>query len=198
MRLDCLKSSVITFISNQIGQRFVEPPTFDIAKSFADSLNTTPLVFILSPGTDPVADVISFAEKLGMLKRFESISLGQGQGPKATKMIENAQGTGGWCLLSNCHLMESWMSNLEAIVEQLNPDSMSNNFRLWLTSMPAASFPVQVLQNGVKMTNEPPAGLRANLLRSYSTMTNKLFEESEKPEAFKPLLFGFCFFHAVV
>merc|ERR1740138_832090 len=114
MRLDNLKSGVITFISNEIGQKFVEPPTFDIAKSFADSMNTTPLVFILSPGTDPVADVISFAEKLGMLKRFESISLGQGQGPKATKMIEAGFQLGGWVLLANCHLAESWMPTLEA------------------------------------------------------------------------------------
>eukprot|EP00971_Amphidinium_carterae_P057239 1131529-Amphidinium_carterae.1 len=114
----------------KVGQKFVEPPTFDISKSYADSVNTTPLIFILSPGTDPVADVIQFAEKLGMAKRFESISLGQGQGPKATKLIETAQQSGGWVLLSNCHLMESWMPSLEAIVEQLNPDNMSNNFRL--------------------------------------------------------------------
>jgi len=197
-RIDCLKSAIITFISNQIGQKFVEPPTFDIAKSFADSVNTTPLIFILSPGTDPVADVITFAEKLGVLKKFESISLGQGQGPKATKMIESAQAAGGWVLLSNCHLMESWMSSLEAIVEQLNPDTMSNHFRLWLTSMPAKTFPALVLQNGVKMTNEPPSGLRANILRSYSALTDQLFEESEKPGIFRILLFGFCFFHAVV
>jgi len=133
-----------------------------------------------------------------MHKKFESISLGQGQGPKASKLIDSAQNLGGWVLLSNCHLMESWMPDLEAIVEQLNPETMSNNFRLWLTSMPAKSFPVQVLQNGVKMTNEPPAGLRANLLRSYNSITDKLFAESNKPEAFRPLLFGFCFFHAVV
>jgi dynein heavy chain len=197
-RLDNLKSAVISFIAHFIGQKFVEPPTFDIAKSFADSVNTTPLIFILSPGTDPVADVILFADKLGMGKRFESISLGQGQGPKATKMIENAQGTGGWVLLSNCHLMESWMSSLEAIVENLNPEQMSNNFRLWLTSMPAKSFPVQILQNGVKMTNEPPTGLRANLLRSYSMIADSIWQESSKPEIFKILLFSFCFFHAVV
>merc|ERR1719386_373205 len=134
-----------------------------------------------------------FADKLGMNKRFESISLGQGQGPKATKLIENAQAAGGWVLLSNCHLMESWMGRLEEHVEQLNPDQMSKQFRLWLTSMPAKSFPVQVLQNGVKMTNEPPAGLRANLLRSYSSISDKSFGESNKPDIYRNLLFGFCF-----
>eukprot|EP00439_Symbiodinium_sp_Y106_P018870 s2058_g2.t1 len=242
-RIDCLKNAVIEFISKEIGSKFVDPPTFDIAKSYADSVSTTPLIFILSPGTDPVADVIRFAEQLGMSKKFEPISLGQGQGPKAQRMIDSARQSGGWVLLSNCHLMQSWMSTLEAIAAVLHfqafdstsgrwPDlrwptggaarsgqqselcgcrasliwsrlclvleTMSNNFRLWLTSMPAKTFPVQVLQNGIKMTNEPPSGLRANLLRSYSSVTDRLFEESDKPGVFKTLLFGFCFFHAVV
>jgi dynein heavy chain len=198
LRLDCLTNSVIDYVTQEIGQKFVEPPTFDIAKSFGDSTNITPLIFILSPGTDPVADVLTFADKMGMGKRFESISLGQGQGPKASKMIELGQGIGGWVLLSNCHLAESWMPSLEAICERMNPDSMSNHFRLWLTSMPAKCFPVLILQNGVKMTNQPPSGLRANLLRSYSQITDKLFSECEKPDVFKTLLFGFCFFHAIV
>lgn len=197
-RIDCLKAAIIDFITQEIGGKFVDPPTFDIAKSYADSVNTTPLIFILSPGTDPVSDVIRFAEQVGMAKKFEPISLGQGQGPKAQSMIDRARQSGGWVLLSNCHLMQSWMQTLEAIVEQLDPETMSNNFRLWLTSMPAKSFPVQVLQNGVKMTNEPPSGLRANLLRSYTTVSDRLFDESNKPSVFKTLLFGFCFFHAVV
>ena len=90
------------------------------------------------------------------------------------------------------------MPKLESIVEQFNPDQINNNFRLWLTSMPSMAFPVQVLQIGVKMTNEPPKGLRANLLRSYSGFSDAYFEESNKPEVFKRLLFGFCFFHAVI
>ncbi|CAD7943415.1 unnamed protein product [Amoebophrya sp. A25] len=198
MRLSRLTLAIVNFIASQIGQKFVEPPTFDIQKSFGDSLNFTPLIFILVSGSDPVGDVITFAEKMGMSKKLEMISLGQGQGPKAAALIENGVHSGSWVLLQNCHLAISWMPKLEAIVEQFNPDNINNNFRLWLTSMPSIAFPVQVLQIGVKMTNEPPKGLRANLLRSYSGFTDEYVSESNKPDIFKRLLFGFCFFHAVI
>merc|ERR1711865_1064701 len=54
---------------------------------------------------------------------------------------------------------------MEKLVESFatNPD-INPNFRLWLTSMPATYFPTPVLQSSVKMTFEPPKGMRAWLV----------------------------------
>merc|ERR1719473_2020075 len=192
-RMDKVSNGVEAYVIDKLGREFVMPPTFDISISYADSTKTSPLIFILVSGADPVSDMLSFAAEMGMSEKLEAISLGQGQGPKAKRLIEAARQHGGWVLLCNCHLSVSWLPELEQICEQLVPSETHNDYRLWLTSMPTAQFPALLLQNGVKMTNEPPKGLRANMIGSLSKCDDKMLNDCEKPAAFKQLNFAFCF-----
>lgn len=93
------------------------------------------------------------------------------------------------------------MGDLEKICEELPEKKPHRDFRLWLTSYPSPAFPVPVLQNGVKMTNEPAMGLKANLIGSYSTfpLNDKTwFEGNTQPKIFRKLLFALCFYHAFI
>ena len=78
IRPDKISLAVQNFIVEKLGRPFIEPPTFNLAKSFKDSSITIPLIFVLSAGSDPIADFMRFAEEMNMSKKLESISLGRG------------------------------------------------------------------------------------------------------------------------
>lgn len=199
--LKCLRADKVTnamqdFVSENLGQRFIEPQTADLSLVFKDSSTNTPLIFVLSVGTDPAADLYKFAEEMRFSKKLSAISLGQGQGPRAEAMMRSAMERGKWVFFQNCHLAPSFMPALERLVENIDPDKVHRDFRLWLTSMPSPKFPVSILQNGSKMTVEPPRGIKANLLRSFTGFGDE-FYASCKREEFKFLLFSLCLFHGV-
>uniref|UniRef100_A0A8V1A4F4 Dynein axonemal heavy chain 1 n=1 Tax=Gallus gallus TaxID=9031 RepID=A0A8V1A4F4_CHICK len=198
--LRCLRGDKITnamqdFVALNLDRHFIEPQTADLSIVFRESSATTPLVFVLSPGTDPAADLYKFAEEMKFSKKLSAISLGQGQGPRAEAMMHSAMEQGNWVFFQNCHLAPSWMPSLERLIEGINPNKVHQDFRLWLTSLPSNHFPVSILQNSSKMTIEPPRGVKANLLKSYISFSDDFLNSCPKVTEFKSLLLSLCFFH---
>ncbi|XP_050716714.1 dynein axonemal heavy chain 3-like isoform X3 [Eriocheir sinensis] len=203
LRPDKIILAVQNLIRTQFGEEYLSPPQFDIGLSFDDSTCYTPLIFILSPGTDPIGVLNRFAQERET--EVKVISMGQGQGVAAENLVSQGASEGLWVVLQNCHLAdESWLAKLEVVFGQvLEAEEVHPNFRLWLTSYPCKAFPVSLLQDGIKITNEPPRGLRANLLNSYHSDPIKDSELLASPDpdhvarSFQRLLYGLCFFHAL-
>lgn len=178
-----------------MGKEYITPPPFDMEKSFLDSTNKTPIIIVLSAGADPMSELLKLAKTKNA--QVVGISLGQGQAQIAIDAIAHAQEAMQWVVLQNCHLCPSFMPTLESIIENVE-ENRGSLFRIWLTSMPSDKFPITILQNGVKATIEPPKGLKNNILRSYIAQTVEEFESCEKPAAYKSLLWGLCFFNALI
>ncbi|KAI5104428.1 dynein heavy chain 2, axonemal isoform X1 [Silurus meridionalis] len=198
LRQDRVSFCVTSFIINNLGSRFVEPPVLDMKAVVEDSTTKTPLIFVLSPGVDPTAALVQLAEASGMSQHFHALSLGQGQAPIATRMIKEGVKNGQWVFLANCHLSLSWMPQLDKLVEQLQVEDPHPDFRLWLSSSPHPDFPIAILQAGIKMTTEPPKGVKSNMKRLYQLVTESQFSRSTQPSIYRKLLFALCFFHSVL
>jgi dynein heavy chain len=197
VRPDSIPGAVQELILQRLGRAFIEAPQFDLGSSFDDSTATTPLIFVLSIGADPFSELVKFTEKKQFAKKFQSMSLGQGQGPRAEQKIAEAMDRGLWLMLQNCHLAVSWLPRLEMVIEGIKPEEVNRDFRLWLTSMPSPDFPVSILQKGIKMTNEPPKGMRANIMRSMSQYDDRQLTDCKKSFEYHKLIYALCFFHAL-
>ena len=198
LRPDRVAFVVTSFIQTNLGQRFTEPPALDMNAVLGDSAPHMPLIFVLSTGVDPTANLMNLAETKGMRKTMNSLSLGQGQAPIAEGMIEKARKAGEWVFLANCHLSLSWMPRLAKVVESFESDTPHKDFRLWLSSSPSPDFPISILQSGIKMTTEPPKGLKANFKRLITSISEEDYEKCTASHKYKKLVQSLAFFHSVL
>ena len=68
-----------------------QPALTDCARVFVSADPVSPLIFILSPGVDPIKELFQFAENhgFGSPDKCFSLSLGQGQGQIAENAIRD-------------------------------------------------------------------------------------------------------------
>ena len=65
LRLDRVLFAATRFVSLNLGPQYADPPPFDLRAIFESSTHRTPLVFVLSPGLDPTAQVNGLAAQQG-------------------------------------------------------------------------------------------------------------------------------------
>ena len=185
------------FIREILGQKFIDPLAHPIDEIWQESSPRMPVLFLLSAGADPTGAIDELARKK---KKFptDKVSMGEEQDKIALEKIKAGFLSGSWVVLQNCHLGLDFMAQMEDI---LNPKhaEIDEDFRLWLTCERHPNFPLGLLQMAIKVTNEPPKGLKAGLHRTLHSMINQDFLEKVEPyEKWRSLLFATCFLHSVV
>ena len=169
-----------------------------LSSSLADSTTTTPLFFILSPGANPVKEVEKVGGVMGidMNKQFHNVALGQGQDVIAMNKLEIGHKDGHWVMLQNIHLMPTWLLELEKRLDEFALEGSHPSFRLFLSAEPSKTIPIGILERSIKLTNEPPQGLKANMKRAFTFFSKEEIEDMEAK--IKTILFALCYYHSVV
>ncbi|KAI1886191.1 hypothetical protein AGOR_G00211450 [Albula goreensis] len=205
LRPDRMTYALRNYVEESLGPRYVDGTRVEFEKSFEESGPATPIFFILSPGVNPLKDVENLGQKMGFtidLGKLHNLSLGQGQEGVAERALGRASREGHWVILQNVHLVARWLGTLERLLERVAVESHPD-FRVFISAEPARSheehvIPQGILENSIKITNEPPSGMHANLHAALANFSQDTLETCCREQEFKGLLFSLCYFHACV
>ncbi|XP_043958392.1 dynein heavy chain 9, axonemal isoform X2 [Gambusia affinis] len=205
LRPDRMTYAVRDFVEEKLGGEYVMGRSLDFAVSFEESSPATAMFFILSPGVDPLKDVEKHGKKMGYTfdnNNFHNVSLGQGQEVIAEQALDLAAREGHWVILQNIHLVARWLGTLEKLLEQYAEGS-HENFRVFVSAEPSSTrdshiIPQGILENSIKITNEPPTGMHANLHKALDNFNQESLDMCARENEFKSIWFSLCYFHAVV
>jgi dynein heavy chain len=153
------------------------------------------VLYLLSAGTDPTASIDELAKRR---KKFptDKVSMGEGQEKVARDRNNAAFINGGWVILQNCHLGINYMLELEETLTQTS--DVEDDFRLWITTEITGRFPIGLLQIAIKVTLEPPEGLKAGLNRTYHTSITQETLDKVDHDKWRTLLYVQAFLHSIV
>ena len=205
LRPDRVTTALKTWITAEMGADFVQQPPFDMEACYKETSNQIPTFFVLFAGVDPTLWVEGLGIKMGMTYEkgtFKNISMGQGQEKPAEAVVAQFAKDGGWVMLQNCHLMQSWVPSLERLLEVVQ-EGAHPDFRCFVSAEPPPipswkNMPESLMQGSVKVANEAPSDIKSNILRSWANFSHDRIEGCPKKKDFKACLYALCWFHSVV
>ncbi|KAI0009506.1 cytoplasmic dynein heavy chain [Xylariaceae sp. FL0662B] len=189
-RLDRFVPTAERFVVSVFG-----PELFDIVDDLKETVSqippTRPISLVSSPGFDASYKVDNLVERMRV--RCTNIAMGSNESlASADKAISNGAQVGSWVLVKNVHLAPTWLQSLEKRMESLNPHS---DFRLFLSMESSPKIPVNLLRASRVLMYEQPAGVRANMKDSLSSLSTRA---SVSPVERTRLYLLLSFLHAVV
>lgn len=189
-RLIPAMSLLVTLIFNL---DLMNESSFDFARVVAHEISSsTPVALCSVPGFDASFRVDNLAKATGT--KCISVAMGSPEGfTEAEKAISTASRTAQWVLLKNVHLAPSWLAQLE---KRLSGLTIHHHFRLFLTMETNPVIPVNFLRSSRIIMNEPPPGLKANMIESLRGVGSARLQGA--PVEAARLYFLFAFFHATV
>ena len=85
--MDRVYLAITNFVTGRMSEKYVTPPVISFEAIFEQSNPFSPIIFILSPGSDPASDLMKLAERSGFGgNKLKFLAMGQGQ-EKVTPLI---------------------------------------------------------------------------------------------------------------
>ncbi|GAA5826137.1 hypothetical protein JCM11251_007177 [Rhodosporidiobolus azoricus] len=193
LRPDRLLQALNGLVSHVFQRDMLLETTYELGAMVQDEVAAaSPICLCSVPGHDAAYRVDNLVSTASA--KCTPVAMGSQEGyALADQAIAAAARSGQWVLLKNVHLAPSWLSQLEKRLHSLNP---KRNFRLFLTMETNPKIPVNILRQGRVLMNEPPPGIRANLLDSLRSL--KPSRLTTGPAEKIRLYFLVAWFHAVV
>lgn len=150
-----------------------------------------PIALCSSPGFDASYKVDNLVDRSHAT--CTNIAMGSNEGlATADKAISNAASNGSWVLVKNVHLAPTWLQSLEKRMDSLKPHP---DFRLFLSMESSPKIPVNLLRASRVLMYEQPAGVRANMKDSMTSLSTRA---TKSPVERTRLYLLLSFLHAVV
>jgi dynein heavy chain len=196
-RPDRLLKAYETLVTTVLDKRFTNFYPADLEECYEESRPRNALLVLHNQTSDPVTEIFHLNTRMKLHAKINIVALRTGKLKQAKEIVKLSQTKGMWVILQNIHLCPSFLPYLEEKLEELsNREGAHTDFRLWLTSSPTAHLPISILQNCIKITLEPPGGLKSNLIRAWKSVEHQFV--NAKTILQKKLLFGMCYLHSAV
>ncbi|KAI7524138.1 Dynein heavy chain, partial [Hortaea werneckii] len=190
LRIDRLVPATERFINVVFGQSFLDVAE-DLARIAKDTLASSPIALCSSPGFDASYKVEQLVDR--SQASCASVAMGSNESlASADSALASAAANGSWVLIKNVHLAADWLQNIVKRIDSLKPNK---DFRLFLSMETSPKIPSSLLRASRVLMYEQPAGIRANMRDSLTSLPDQVVKQPVEKARVHFLL---SYLHAVV